>query len=176
MHLAAALFPAMHLAAALFPAMHLAAAPFLAALPAAALFSGARFAAALLLLTLPDRLATLRPPPPARTLGELLFVSVAASALRAARSASRWASSRSTPTPPSLLAGFLRRLPCSLDRLPGTGSSPGQRSAHPSHQDGSTASSIVDLPWTSIDLSGGWSRATHRQPPLAPLAPWDPPH
>ncbi|WP_437680767.1 hypothetical protein [Sorangium sp. So ce131] len=77
----------------------------------------------------PARPAAWRTPALARTLGELLFFLMAAfsSALPAACSALRCASSRSTSTPPFLLAGFFRQLPCSLGRFPGTGSYPGQQ-------------------------------------------------
>lgn len=97
-------------------------APRLAVPFLAALVLGARFAATLSLLSLPTCPAILRPS--ARTLGALLLVSMAAfsSGLRAACSALRRASSRSTSAPPFLLAGFLRQLPCSSGRLRGTGS------------------------------------------------------
>ncbi|XXT23117.1 hypothetical protein WME94_16400 [Sorangium sp. So ce429] len=102
----------------------LAAALSLGALLAAARLLGALLAAAPFVraVALPARLAGRRPS--ARTSGELLFFLMAArsSGLRAACSALRRASSRSTSTPPFLLAGFLRQLPCSFGRLPGTGS------------------------------------------------------
>ncbi|WP_437290472.1 hypothetical protein [Sorangium sp. So ce406] len=97
---------------------------FLGEFLGAALFLGVLLVATLFVrvVALPARLAVLRPS--ARTSGELLFFLTAArsSGLRAACSALRRASSRSTSTPPFLLAGFLRQLPCSFGRLPGTGS------------------------------------------------------
>ncbi|WP_438009957.1 hypothetical protein WME89_15660 [Sorangium sp. So ce321] len=102
----------------------LAAALSLGALSVAARLLGALSVAALFVraVALPARLAVRRPW--ARTSDELLFFLMAArsSGLRAACSALRRASSRSTSTPPFLLAGFLRQLPCSCGCLPGTGS------------------------------------------------------
>ncbi|WP_437310142.1 hypothetical protein [Sorangium sp. So ce388] len=100
------------------------AARLLGALLEAARLLGALLAAAPFVraVALPARLAVRRPS--ARASGELLFFLIAArsSGPWAACSALRRASSRSTSTPPFLLAGFLRQLPCSCGCLPGTGS------------------------------------------------------
>ncbi|AUX41560.1 uncharacterized protein SOCE26_029810 [Sorangium cellulosum] len=117
--------PALFVAAPLLlPPARFAAAPLLVAAAPALLAAFVPLARAP-----PARPAAWRSPALARTRGELLFFSMAAfsPALPAACSALRRASSRSTSTPPFLLAGFFRQLPCSLGRFPGTGSYPGQQ-------------------------------------------------
>ncbi|WP_437626021.1 hypothetical protein [Sorangium sp. So ce1151] len=110
----------MPLSGVLFVAARFVGVLFVAARFVGVLFVAARFVGVLLIaapfvraVALPARLAVRRPS--ARASGELLFFLMAArsSGPRDACSALRRASSRSTSTPPFLLAGFLRQLPCS---------------------------------------------------------------